>query len=160
MLTAVVSKYFVRTGAIWEPQGSGPSNIRFLTGDPAPQRADRPSVAILLGMTGDTRCGSRKPHPSTPELGESVEAVLAENPVRGCWRTAGSHITPVVMVQCIEEGNGGEPFLPRPAWLRPDPLRNRLPNPIVWPCAVEMVDKANLSPEWLLRRVERFAENR
>ena len=48
--------------------------------------------------------------------------------------------TPAVVVQSIQDGNGDEPSLPRPGWLGPDPLRNPLPNPLVWPCAVEVFD--------------------
>ena len=44
------------------------------------------------------------------------------------------------MVQSIEDGNRDEPSAPRPGWLRPDPLRNLLSNPLVWPCAVEVFD--------------------
>jgi len=44
------------------------------------------------------------------------------------------------MVPSIEDGNRDEPTAPRPGWLRPDPLRNLLPNLMVWPSAVEVID--------------------
>jgi len=66
-----------------------------------------------------------------------------------CWpktpsevigRTSGSQITPVVMVQSIEDGNRDEPSSPRPSWRGRDFLRNSLPNPLRWPCSVEVFD--------------------
>ena len=47
---------------------------------------------------------------------------------------------PVVVVQSIEDRNGDEAPSPRPGWLRHDPLRNPLPNPLVWPCSVVVFD--------------------
>jgi hypothetical protein len=44
------------------------------------------------------------------------------------------------MVQSIEDGNREEPSAPRPGWLRPDPLRNLVPNPLVWLRRVEVAD--------------------
>ena len=44
------------------------------------------------------------------------------------------------MVQSIQDGNGDEPSSPRPGWLGYGPLWNPLPNPLVWPCSVEVFD--------------------
>ena len=48
--------------------------------------------------------------------------------------------TPVVVVQPVEDGNRDEPSSPRPGWLGPGPSWNPLPNPLVWPCSVEVFD--------------------
>ena len=69
-------------------------------------------------------------------------------------------MVPVDVMQFIGDWNRDEPSPSRAAWLGHDPLRTPLPNPLVWTCSVEMVDKAYLPPEWLLRKVGRFAENR
>ena len=67
-----------------------------------------------------------------------VEQVCSPKPPSEVWGTTGSLSAPVVMVQSIEDRNRDEPSAPRPSWLRPDPLRNLLSNPLVWPCAVEV----------------------
>jgi hypothetical protein len=44
------------------------------------------------------------------------------------------------VVQPVEDGNRDEPSSPRPGWLGHDPPWNPLPNPLVWPCSVEVFD--------------------
>ena len=43
-------------------------------------------------------------------------------------------------MQSIEDGNRDEPSSPRPGWPGHDPLRNPLPNPLVWPYSIEGSD--------------------
>jgi hypothetical protein len=85
--------------------------------------------------------------------------VVAENPIRGLGE-AGPLRAAVVLAQPIEAGSCYELPAHRQGWVRSVPLRDSPPNPLVWPCSVEMVDKGHLSPEWLLNRVGRIAENR
>ena len=43
-------------------------------------------------------------------------------------------------MQSIEDPNREEFSAPRPGWLGRGPPWNPLPNPLVWPCAVEVFD--------------------
>jgi hypothetical protein len=44
------------------------------------------------------------------------------------------------VLQSIQDGNGDEPSSHRPGWLGPNPRRNPLSNPLVWPRSVDMPD--------------------
>jgi len=67
--------------------------------------------------------------------------VLAENPVRCCLGGLPAlRSTPVVVVQCIHDGNGDEPSSPRPGWRGNGSPWNPLSNPLVRPRSVEIPD--------------------